>query len=199
MAIGRPRCFCPEQALDKALGVFWQKGYEATTLTDLTQAMGINRPSLYAAFGNKEELFRKAMDRYVSEKAAYMSEALSAPTAYQVAERLLLGGADMMTDPTQPVGCMAIKATLSGADEADAVKLELNKIREQYQTRMVARLDQGRQAGELPADCDTLALTRFIITVAQGMAIQVVAGATREQLRQVAATALSAWPGPKPG
>lgn len=195
--MGRPRCFCPERALDQALTVFWAKGYEAATLTDLTQAMGINRPSLYAAFGNKEELFRKAMDRYVSEKAAYMREALSAPTAFEVARRLLIGAAETMTDPTQPTGCMAVKATLSGADETDIVKQELAKIRAEYFAKMVERFSQGQKAGELPPQCDIEALTRFIITVAQGMAIQTAAGASRDELMTVAQTALAAWPGQK--
>ena len=198
MAAGRPRCFCPERALDKALEVFWKKGYEATSLTDLTQAMGINRPSLYAAFGNKEELFRKAMDKYVREKAAYMAEALAAPTAYALAEHILLGGAEVMTDPDQPAGCMAIKATLSGADEADAVKQELGKIRAEYMDKMAARFEQGRRNGELPPECDPMALTRYILTVGQGMAVQAAAGATRAHLREVAVTALAAWPGRKP-
>ena len=196
--MGRPRCFCTEKALDQALSVFWRKGYEAATLTDLTQAMGINRPSLYAAFGNKEELFRKAMERYVAEKGAYMTEALSASTAYGVAERLLCGAAQSMTDPNSPSGCMAVKATLSGADETDVVKRELARIRDDYQARMIARFEQGRQVGELSADCDVAALVRFIITVAQGMAIQVAAGAGRDDLLRVARIALAAWPGLKP-
>src|SRR3981189_1908276 len=88
---GRPREFCVDEALAKALRVFWSKGYEGASLSDLTEAMGITRPSLYAAFGNKEALFRKALDLYEHDKLAFVGAALEAPTARGVAERLLLG------------------------------------------------------------------------------------------------------------
>src|ERR1051325_3475900 len=103
---GRPRQFDTEKALDRALTVFWQKGYEGASLLDLTRAMGINRPSLYAAFGNKEALFRKALDRYAEGQAAYIRAALEAPTARAVAERLLHGTVELLTDPRNPRGCL---------------------------------------------------------------------------------------------
>src|SRR6185503_17277031 len=94
---GRPRTFAVEPALDRALHVFWQKGYEGTSLSDLTRAMGINRPSLYAAFGDKQSLFRKVLDRYAEGPAAYFDEALREPTARAVVERLLRASADLQT------------------------------------------------------------------------------------------------------
>src|SRR6476659_4448281 len=103
--MGRPREFDVDQALDCALRVFWRKGYEGATLPDLTQAMGINRPSLYAAFGSKEELFRKALDRYAEGPAAYARAALSEPTARATAGRLLGEAADLLTNPRNPRGC----------------------------------------------------------------------------------------------
>src|SRR5947207_11547368 len=99
---GRPRAFDTDAALDAALAVFWRKGYEGASLTDLTAAMGINRPSLYAAFGSKEDLFRKALDRYAEGPAAYVREALEEPTARAVAERLLRGAAELLTNPRNP-------------------------------------------------------------------------------------------------
>src|SRR5260370_23346247 len=105
---GRPRAFDIDKALDRALRMFWEKGYEGTSLADLTEAMGINRPSLYAAFGNKEALFRKALDRYTSGPAAYVSEALDKPTARGVVERLLGGAADLLTNPRNPRGCLMV-------------------------------------------------------------------------------------------
>ncbi|MCR6632995.1 MAG: TetR/AcrR family transcriptional regulator [Magnetospirillum sp.] len=194
MAMGRPRAFCADKALDRALEVFWRKGYEGASLTELTDAMGINRPSLYAAFGNKEALFRKALDRYVTEKAAYLREALSAPTAREVCERLLLGAAAMLTDPCHPVGCLAVRGALTCGDEAESVKREIAEIRERFDTDFRNRLERGLEDGDLPSGTDIAALARFVSTVIQGMSIQAASGATCEDLRQVAETALVALP-----
>src|SRR5258705_13627764 len=105
MPLGRPRTFDTDKALDKALKVFWRKGYEGASLPELTRAMGINRPSLYAAFGNKEALFRKAVERYAQGPSGYTGAALELPTARAVVEELLRGGARTMTDPKCPRGC----------------------------------------------------------------------------------------------
>src|SRR5213595_1538691 len=111
--VGRPRAFDVDEALDQALKVFWRKGYEGASLPDLTRAMGINRPSLYAAFGNKQALFRKAMARYAEGPASYLREALEAPTARAVFERLLEGGIKMVANPRQPRGCLAVQGALA--------------------------------------------------------------------------------------
>lgn len=194
MAMGRPRAFCADTALNRALEVFWRKGYEGASMNDLTEAMGINKPSLYAAFGNKEELFRKALDRYTQEKIAYFSDAEQADTAYGVAERLLFGAVDMLTDPNHPVGCLVTKGAMTCGDEAPSVKEKISHIKTDYENRMHSRLERARVEGDLPADADPVQLTQFLTTLIQGMSHQVVHGATREQLRQVAATALLAWP-----
>src|SRR2546426_9663255 len=110
---GRPRSFCTEEALDRALQVFWQKGYEGTSLSDLTEAMGINRPSLYAAFGNKEELFRKVLALYFKGPSAYAHESLQRPTARAVVEHLLHGAINMLTGPKSPSTCMWVNCALS--------------------------------------------------------------------------------------
>ncbi|SBW11832.1 Transcriptional regulator, TetR family [uncultured Alphaproteobacteria bacterium] len=198
MAIGRPRAFCAEKALDAALEVFWRKGFDGASLTDLTEAMGINRPSLYGAFGNKEELFRKALDRYVTVKVAYIRHAHEAETAYGVAERLLMGAAEMMTDPSHPVGCLAVKGMATCSAEDGPVREELNKIRDEYEAAMRDRIARAKAAGELPEDADPDDLMRYLTTVVQGMAIQASMGATVEDLRRVAETALKAWPGRPP-
>src|SRR4051812_21366670 len=122
---GRPRGFDVDRALDRALELFWRKGYEGTSLPDLTGAMGINRPSLYAAFGNKEQLFRKALDRYAEGPAAYVREALDEPTARAVAERLLGGTADLLTDPRHPGGCLTVQGALACGEAAESVRREL--------------------------------------------------------------------------
>lgn len=194
MAMGRPRNFCPDEALNRALEVFWRKGYEGASINDLTEAMGINKPSLYAAFGNKEDLFRKALERYTQEKVAYLNDATDAPTARAVAERLLFGAVDMLTDPGHPVGCLVTKGAMTCGDEAQSIKEKIAHIHTNYETRMHARLERAKQDGELPADADVAHLTQFLTTIIQGMSHQVLHGATREQLRKVAETALMAWP-----
>src|SRR5713226_9446609 len=109
MPAGRPRAFDIDEALDRALNVFWRKGYEGTSLPDLTRAMGINRPSLYAAFGNKSALFSKVLDRYAQGQACHVRDALAEPTARAVAEKLLSGTIDLLTDPGHPHGCLYVQ------------------------------------------------------------------------------------------
>src|SRR5207342_638017 len=110
MTPGRPRGFDIDEALDCALEVFWRRGYEGASLPDLTEAMGINRPSLYAAFGNKEALFRKAVDRYVDSTSAHVRGALEEPTARGVVERLFSGSVALITDPGNPRGCFLVQS-----------------------------------------------------------------------------------------
>src|SRR5215470_10428762 len=114
---GRPRSFDLDEALDSALHLFWQKGYEGASLSDLTGAMGINRPSLYAAFGNKESLFRKVLDRYANGPADYVRHALDQPTARAVAEALLYGAADRLANSAHPRGCLMVGSALACGDE----------------------------------------------------------------------------------
>src|SRR5688500_4799575 len=122
---GRPRAFDADRALGRALKVFWRKGYEGASLPDLTKAMGINRPSLYAAFGNKEALFRKVLDRYAEGPAGYARAALDAPTARGVVERLLFGAVEMQSDRRNPRGCLLVQGALSCGDQAAPVRGEL--------------------------------------------------------------------------
>ncbi|MGH8592067.1 MAG: TetR/AcrR family transcriptional regulator, partial [Gammaproteobacteria bacterium] len=141
--IGRPRAFDVDKALDRALQVFWRKGYEGTSLPDLTEAMGINRPSLYAAFGNKEALFRKALDRYADGPAAYFREALEAPTARAVVERLLLGAVDLLTDPRHPPGCLVVQGALSCGEAAEPIRQELVSRRKAGEAAIRRRFERA--------------------------------------------------------
>lgn len=194
MAMGRPRAFCVDEALNRALEVFWRKGYEGASLSDLTDAMGINKPSMYAAFGNKEDLFRKALERYTKEKVAYLREAVDASTAYGMAERMLIGAAEMLTNPAHPVGCLTVKGAMTCGDQAPSVKQELDHIRVKFETSMRERLERAKDAGDLPADADPAHLCRFLSTIIQGMSVQAANGASRNDLLMVAQTALKAWP-----
>lgn len=194
--VGRPREFDPEVALDQAMRVFWQKGYEGTSLSDLTEAMGINRPSLYAVFGNKEELFRRAVDRYVQGPAGYVNAALEEPTARAAVEQLLFGAVDLLTQRPNPGGCLLVQGALACGDTADAIRAELIAQRLAGEAAIRTRLERGVQEGDLPPETDCVSLARYFVTVTRGMAVQAVDGATREELLQVAELALRAWPAP---
>jgi AcrR family transcriptional regulator len=194
MTLGRPRAFDIDKALDCALKVFWRKGYEGTSLPDLTNAMGINRPSLYAAFGNKEELFRKALDRYAEGPGAYLREALGKPTAREVVERLLSGAADLLTDPCNPCGCLAVQGALACGETADPIKQELISRRAATEAALRERLERAKSTGDLPPDADPADLARYVATVSQGMAVQAAGGASRDDLQRIVQVALRAWP-----
>jgi len=191
--MGRPRAFDKDQALDQALHVFWTKGYECTSIADLTEAMGINPPSLYAAFGNKEALFRQAMDRYEARRDEIMEEAFAAPTAREAMTRLLQGTADRLSDKNSPRGCAMVQGALSGGEECE-VKRDLAARRAGGEALIRERLKRAKREGDLPADADPAALARFITTILQGMAVQAAGDAMRKELRAIADMALRAWP-----
>jgi AcrR family transcriptional regulator len=191
---GRPRTFDVDHALNQALKVFWREGYEGASLSELTKAMGINRPSLYATFGDKAGLFRKALDRYLEGPAVYFWEALSQPTAREVVEHLLHRAADAMADPRNPRGCLYVQGALACGREADSIRRELISRRAAGEAEICRRLKRAKAEGDLPRDSNPADLTRFIATVLRGMAVQAAGGATRAQLQRVVQTALRAWP-----
>ena len=194
MAMGRPREFDVDKALDLALQVFWRKGYEGASMADLTETMGITKPSLYSAFGNKEELFRKALDRYVDGPGGYVQVALGKPTARAVVEHLLYGAADAVTDPDHPPGCLAVQGALSCGDAAESIKQELMSRRANGEEDLRRRFDRAIAEGDLPAGSDAADLARYISAILQGMAVQAAGGTSREQLRKIAEMALRTWP-----
>jgi AcrR family transcriptional regulator len=191
---GRPRAFDTDRALDRALDLFWRKGYEGTSISDLTQAMGINPPSLYAAFGGKEALFRQALDRYEANHALFWKEALDAPTAHTAVKKLLEGTAEALSDKANPRGCLMVQAALSGGDECDPIRRELASRRNKSVALIRRRLQRAKREGDLPKDADPANLARYVATVIHGMAVQAVSGVSRPELRRVADTAMKAWP-----
>ena len=192
--MSRPREFCVEGALSKALEVFWRRGFEGTSLTDLTEAMGITRPSLYATYGNKEQLFRHALDLYDESYMGFTREALGAPTARLVVEQLLMGFAWTQTDTHHPPGCLGTNGALACSAAADPIREEIVKRRASFETALRRRLEKARTGKDLPANCHPGDLARFVMTIANGMAVQASSGASRQSLQRVVATALKSWP-----
>jgi AcrR family transcriptional regulator len=196
MAMGRPREFDVDKALDLALQVFWRKGYEGASMADLTETMGITKPSLYSAFGNKEELFRKALDRYVDGPGGYFQVALAKPTVRAVVEHLLFESADAVTDPNHPPGCLAVQGALSCGDAAESIKQELMSRRAKGEQDLRQRFERAIAEGDLPQGSDAADLAAYLSAILQGMAVQAAGGTTREQLRKIAEMALRTWPPP---
>jgi AcrR family transcriptional regulator len=192
--LGRPRAFSREQALDAAMRVFWQHGYEGASLTALTAAMGINRPSLYAAFGDKAELFREAVARYGVGPGRYVRRALGQPTARLVAETLLRGAVAAATDEDSPHGCLWVQGALVAGAEAEPIRLEMATLRDGGTAQIEERLERARRDGDLPEQTNVPALTLFLVSVMNGIAVQAAGGKRREALNRVVDLALSAWP-----
>lgn len=191
---GRPREFCVDHALAQALSVFWSKGYEGASLTDLTEAMGITRPSLYAAFGNKEALFRKALDLYEREKMAYVGKALAQPTARKVAETMLLGAVETACGCDGPHGCLRVISSLACGPAAQSIHDEVVERSNKGKQALIDRLARAKVEGDLPSHIDPEGLTRVLVSFLQGISVQANQGATRAELDQLVETALSLWP-----
>ena len=192
---GRPRAFDLDAALDAAIEVFWRQGYEGTSLADLTDAMGINRPSLYNAFGNKEDTFKLAVDRYARVDMAYVDAALAAPTAFEVAERYLHDNAEAVTTRGRPPGCLSIQGGLSASPEDDRVVQYLAERRALGEARFAERFARAIAEGDLDAPEDPAELAKYVNTVSAGLAVQAAGGATRAELLRVVSRALRAFPG----
>jgi AcrR family transcriptional regulator len=193
---GRPRTFDVDEALDKAIIVFWRQGYEGTSLDDLTSAMGVSKPSLYAAFGNKEQTFRRAVARYAEIDMAYVGDAIAEPTAARVAERYLRSNVEAITTPGKPPGCLSIQGGLSARGENREVVEFLNQSRARGESQIARRFEAAVSAGDLSASERPAELAKYLSTVSAGLAVQAAAGAARQDLNDVVTRALRAFPGP---
>lgn len=192
MGMGRPREFDADVALDRAMEVFWRHGYEGATIAQLTEAMGINPPSLYACFGNKEGLLKAALNRYTKLRGVWMDGVVAAPTAREVAERMLMGIAEKQTDPANPPGCLLVQGGIACGSGSENVPFELAARRAENEDQLRDRFVRAKAEGDLKPTSDPAALARYVSAVSVGMGVMASSGSDREALRQVAAVAVQA-------
>lgn len=192
--IGRPRGFDTDEALERAMLVFWEHGYEGASTAALTTAMRISTTSMYAAFGNKQELFRKALKRYTEGPSAYLARALEEPTALGVATAILAGTVRTTTRPAHPHGCLGVQGALSTSDSGQEVRALLVDWRTDGYSRIRERFQRAVDDGDLPPRTDPGLLARYVTTVGYGIAVQAASGVGREELQELADAALRNWP-----
>lgn len=188
--MGRPRGFDADAALEAAMRVFWEKSYEGTTIADLTKAMGINRSSLYAAFGDKESVFHRVMERYREGRMSHIRQALAQPSLREVVAGLINGTAEFLSTPGNPRGCLSIQGALACGTDAEPVKQAIIDWRKSGEAALKKRLQQAKSEGELPAEIQPADFARYLSSVVAGLGVQAAYGATRAELRRVAEIAL---------
>lgn len=191
---GRPKGFDQQEALAKAMLLFWENGYVATSISDLTKSLGITAPSLYCAFGDKAALFNQCIDYYLTHEAcpilAIMKQAKTAKVAIEL---LMYDTAKRLAQPDKPAGCMLITATMNGAKQIEEVSQNVHEKRQNYQEILLKRLEQGIEEGDITPNAPIHAITDFYITVINGLTIQACDGADIDKLNQVILNAIKAW------
>ncbi|BCL27049.1 TetR family transcriptional regulator [Streptomyces aurantiacus] len=191
---GRPRGFDTDEALERAMLVFWRHGYEGASTAGLTSAMGISTTSMYAAFGNKEKLFRKVLERYTEGPSAYLARAMEEPTALGVATAILAGTVRTTTAPAGPHGCLGVQSALATSDSGQEVCDLLAAWRNDGYSQVRERFQRAVDDGDLPPRTDPGLLARYITTLAHGIAVQAASGIGRDELQELADAALRNWP-----
>jgi AcrR family transcriptional regulator len=190
----RPREFSTEKALDEALTLFWSKGFEGTTLMDLANAIGVNKPSLYAAFGSKEDLFLKALDLYQERLGSFAAPSLQLPSARSGLEAFLRALATFQSAPNTPQGCLLVQGALAGSDDSARVSKVLCDVRASGVAMIRHCLDRGMRQGELPPDTDIDALARYFGAVSNGVSVQAASGIPTKELHETISIAMRSWP-----
>jgi AcrR family transcriptional regulator len=192
--MGRHREFDVQKCLDAALDVFWQKGYEGASYADLTSATGVERPGLYSAFGNKESLFKQALERYYNHYLAFFPAALELPTSKEVVKCLLFKSVELNTRYPERRGCLGIQGVLACSDSSESVRIAVVEARANGEYILRERLERAKDEGDLPESADCAALASYVCAVLHGMAVQAKAGFSKERLEAVATQAIDSWP-----
>lgn len=191
---GRPRSFDEAVAVRRAMRVFWEHGFDGASLAQLTHAMGMKPASLYGAFGNKQDLFRKVLQHYLATEVGFVLDTLKEPTALEVAQQLLRESALFLSRPGFPRGCLTIQASQVITEEGAQVHKELIELRVNSQKKLRDRLARAKREGDLPEDAHPNSLARYLVAIYQGMTVQSVNGASRKDLLDLAEISLRAWP-----
>jgi AcrR family transcriptional regulator len=188
--MGRPRGFDEDAALEAAMRVFWEKSYEGATMSDLTEAMGINRSSMYAAFGDKERLFRRAIERYRNGPMTFIKEALALPTLRGTVVALLNGSVNFLGTPGNPRGCLSLQGALAAGTDAEPVKDAMIEWRKQGEAAIKKRVQQAQRDGDLDKAINPADFTHYLSVLMSGLSVQAANGATKAELRRYAEMSL---------
>ena len=197
-AVGRPLSFNRAAVLEKAMLTFWRHGYETTSISDLTLAMGVTAPSIYSSFGDKKRLFLEAMHLYAGSPEDLSLKLGAAPTAFEAVHQMLMFAADAFTRPNMPRGCLLASATASCSLEAQDVQKVVTKVRCRIMKCVRLRIEQDVTEGILPQDTQAAALATLVITLIQGMSVLARDGASRESLKAMLTVGMGAWPKTRP-
>jgi len=194
MPRGRPRNFDKAEALDIALKLFWQHGYEGTSVAMLAEAIGVNVPSLYAAFGNKESLFLRCIERYGELNGKMYHESFKKKTAREVARSILEGEVELVTRRGTPDGCLMVQGALATSPESESIRKLMAGMRGMAEKWMVERFRHAIDDGDLPSDADPAALACYLMSLNSGLAVQAKSGVGKKQLLKVVDIAMRSWP-----
>jgi AcrR family transcriptional regulator len=194
MGRGRPRAFDKGKALDTALELFWRHGYEGTSIALLAERIGVNVPSLYAAFGNKESLFLQAIERYSELNGRIYHESFKKRTAREVALAILVGEVELVTQRGRPDGCLMVQGALATSPESEKISRMMANMRGMAERWMAERFQRAKEENDLPADADPKSLASYIMTLNSGLAVQAKSGVGRKQLLKVVEIAMRNWP-----
>lgn len=191
---GRPPTFNHDEALEKAMQTFWTFGYEGTSMAALIEAMDMNKPSIYATFGNKEALFNQVLDKYVSGPSVFVKEAMAETSSYQMAKTFLTKAVELLTQNRNPRGCMIVQGALTCGPEAEMIQKKLIAYRANLEEGFKKHFDLAKDNRDLPEDTNTMALAKYLATIHQGISVQASSGASKDALMDIVDIAMHNWP-----